>query len=114
MARIHGTDGTAQQGGDLGWFGQGQMVKPFSDAVFNYGKPGLLPGLVETDFGYHIIKVTAPKTNKKYVLYTVERQISAGEETKERAYAAANTFLSNATDEATFISTFKLIRLKQV
>ncbi|MFN3403869.1 MAG: peptidylprolyl isomerase [Cytophagaceae bacterium] len=102
MAREHGADGTASRGGDLGWFTEGQMVKPFNDAVFNASSEGLLPRIVETEFGFHLIKITGVKTNKKYLLAIVEREIEAGDATRDMAFRSAEEFAQGISDTADF------------
>ncbi len=91
MASIYGEDGTRQNGGDLNWFKEGAMVKKFNDAVMT-APVGLMPTLVETEFGYHIIKVTEPKTKKQLQITTITREIIPSEKTREGAYKASADF----------------------
>ncbi len=65
---------SAREGGDLGWFGKGMMVKPFEDAVFG-AEENTVVGPVETDFGYHIIKVTGIKGQHVKPLNEVRTEI---------------------------------------
>ncbi|WP_077617142.1 peptidylprolyl isomerase [Bacillus sinesaloumensis] len=57
VAKEFSDDGSAQNGGDLGWFGKGRMVPEFEEAAFSLGK-GETSEIVESQFGYHIILVT--------------------------------------------------------
>jgi peptidyl-prolyl cis-trans isomerase D len=67
--------GSAGQGGDLGSFARdGSMVKPFEDAVFS-GKQGDIVGPVQTDFGWHIIRITGVKPGKTQSLDEAKPQI---------------------------------------
>lgn len=64
LAKQYGTDDTKNNGGSLGTFGRGKMVKEFEDAAFAL-KPGEISDIVKTKFGYHIIKVTDKKQGTK-------------------------------------------------
>lgn len=56
LAKANSSDGSAASGGDLGWFGLGMMVKPFEDAVVKL-QPGQVSDPIQTQFGWHIIKL---------------------------------------------------------
>ncbi|MEQ1595194.1 MAG: SurA N-terminal domain-containing protein [Casimicrobium sp.] len=83
--------GSAAQGGDLGFFGRGQMVKPFEEAVFSM-KPGELRGPIESDFGFHIIRLTEVKPERVKPLDEVKAQIE-GELKQQKA---SKLFAENA------------------
>ena len=75
LAKQHSTDpGSGQQGGDLGFFQQGQMVPAFDKAAFSM-KPGQTSDLVETDFGVHIIRVADRQAARTIPLDEVRAQL---------------------------------------
>jgi len=89
--------GSAQIGGDLGWFPEGKMVVPFNNGCFS-GKKGDVK-TVETTFGIHIIEILAQSKNiRKYNLGFIDRKIIAGSITNQKAYSEASQFAgTNAT-----------------
>lgn len=76
LAKQHSKDSvSAAVGGDLNFFPKGQMVPPFDAAVFAM-KPGEISNLVETDFGYHIIKLTDRRAGRAVPLAEVKDRLS--------------------------------------
>ena len=93
--------GSAINGGDLGWFTEGMMVKPFNDACFT-GKKGDLVK-VETQYGVHIINIQdQTKPIKKYQVATVERKIIYSTKTYQDVYSKATNFRTQYNDAAKF------------
>jgi peptidyl-prolyl cis-trans isomerase D len=102
IARDNSDDPSSSAGGDLGWFDENRMVKPFADAVFSRTSEGLVPRVVETEFGYHIINVTGKKTNKLFKIATIEREISASDITRDEAFRKADYFASLTANREEF------------
>jgi peptidyl-prolyl cis-trans isomerase C len=77
LAAEHGTDGTATQGGDLGWFMQPEMVPEFADAAFAM-EPGTISAPVETPFGWHLIKLDERRDRPSPALDEVREELMGG------------------------------------
>jgi peptidyl-prolyl cis-trans isomerase D len=106
--------GSASKGGDLGYFGRGMMVKPFEDTAFSLGE-GEISGVVESDFGFHIIKLSGIRAAKLKPLAEVRSQIeaelkktAASRKFAEAAEAFSNTVYEQADSLAPVAETYKL------
>lgn len=95
LARANSADpGSAQNGGDLGWFGRGRMVKEFEEAAFR-GRVGEVVGPVRTSYGFHIIKVTA-RDNRSLKVATVRIAVAPSAQTRNDLVERARDFAYNA------------------
>ena len=87
LAQQHSQDPSAAQGGDLGYFGKGQMVPEFEKTAFSL-PVGQVSGVVTTQFGYHVIKVTDKKVARTVTLDEALPQIKGYLEQQKKQQAA--------------------------
>ncbi|MFW6290064.1 MAG: peptidylprolyl isomerase, partial [Mariniphaga sp.] len=102
LAREFSTDqGSAMQGGDLGWFNRGQMVKPFEDAAFNNKVDEIT--IVPTQFGIHIVQTTdrGRETRQVQIAYLV-RNVTPSTQTYQNVYAKASEFAGENYSQESF------------
>ncbi|WP_405400846.1 peptidylprolyl isomerase [Maribacter sp. Asnod2-G09] len=101
LARDNSDGPSAPNGGDLGYFQKGVMVPKFNDFAFNNNEGSI--GLVETDFGFHVIKID----DKEDVVQvaTISREIVASEETINTLFTSATKFEMETTDDESAFST---------
>ncbi len=97
LAKANSTDGAAAAGGSLGWFGPGQMVKPFEDAVSGM-KPGDVVGPIQTQFGWHLVKLNEERQKAAPTLDEVRDELANEiEKTAIEAHVKALTEAATVT-----------------
>ena len=98
LAKEYSEDpGSAVRGGDVGWGGKGTWVKPFEQAAMR-AKVGEIVGPIETQFGWHILKVTA-RDNREVKLATITMKVKPSSQTVDEMYSHAEDFAYLANEE---------------
>ena len=100
LAKKYSQDpGSAEKGGDLGWFGRGMMVKPFEDAAFKLGNNEMQ--VVESEFGFHVLRVTGIVAAKQRPYEDAKKELveELGKQKGQRKFAEAAENFSNMVYE---------------
>lgn len=106
VAKYSDDPGSKAQGGDLGYFGYGQMVPEFNDFVFN-GKTGE-DTVLRTQFGWHIVHITDQKAFEPAVkLATIVKALNIGQKADQAQFAKANAFAGNNRTKEAFDAAIK-------
>jgi peptidyl-prolyl cis-trans isomerase D len=100
LAKKHSQDsGSAEKGGDLGWFGRGMMVKPFEEAAFKLAQNEMQ--VVESEFGFHVLRVTGIQAAKARPYEEVRKELAEelARQKGQRKFAEAAENFSNLVYE---------------
>lgn len=98
LAKTYSEGPSGPKGGDLGYFRRGQMVKPFEEAAFSL-KPDETSEIVETQFGYHLIKVNDKKPAKKMTYAEVKDRLNEHLK-KQKTDSEANAYIETLRKDA--------------
>jgi peptidyl-prolyl cis-trans isomerase C len=98
LAKTYSEGPSGPKGGDLGYFKRGQMVKPFEEAAFRL-KPNETSEIVETQFGYHLIKVDDKKPSKKMTYAEVKDRLNEHLK-KQKTDSEANAYIETLRKDA--------------
>ena len=100
LASEHSTGPSGKQGGDLGFFGKGEMVEPFSNAAFQLDVGEVVDEPVETQFGWHVIKVTDKRTQEPDSFE--EREDQLRQQVRQQAVQSVLSGLRDGAEIETF------------
>lgn len=101
LAKANSDCPSGANGGDLGFFGRGQMVAPFEKAAFAL-KPGQLSSVVETKYGYHIIKATDHK-DAQVISFEQAKEDIINKLTLQKQSEMANEYIESLKSKANFV-----------
>jgi peptidyl-prolyl cis-trans isomerase D len=109
LARQNSEDSSGPAGGDLGWYakggsGQGKWDDAFESAAFSLNRPGVVNRVVESAFGFHIIKVVEAPSKNRYKVAIILKELTPSDETIDEAYKLAGDFLLNADSYDDFVN----------
>jgi peptidyl-prolyl cis-trans isomerase D len=109
LARQNSEDSSGPAGGDLGWYakggsGQGKWDDAFESAAFSLNRPGVVNRVVESAFGFHIIKVVEAPSKNRYKVAIILKELTPSDETIDEAYKLAGDFLLNANSYDEFVN----------